>query len=850
MAKNRISELVDADDGQLVVLQGNIAFAVGCARGGMHGADGYPGTPSTEVIDKGLRFVQDRMRVGWSVNEAQATAVGFGYTMAGADAVVTMKIPGLFQAADVVATAAGYTAPRGGLVLFVASDFVPSSTQYVTDPRYFLKSCFLPVLEPRSHQEMATFGPIAAALGREHATPVVVLANGLLCHSEGLVRLPERREVPMLDVGNDYTRFMNLPEIARRSYNTVLSDRFPALQRFVEQTPLNSIEWHDLGLGVVVHGMTALYLREIWDELPFEPSVLSLGTTFPLPLDLLRRFAARISGPIVVLGDGLRFVQEEMLAHGIRAEGKEWLDPNTEWTPDTVAARLGAASRKSRPSPTAGGASPLAPVKRPANICAGCAYRGFGLVVEKLRKQRKIVASFGDIGCNTLLYFLKAIDSCTCMGASEAERQGAVLARPTLAGKAISVIGDSTECHTGLGATRNAVFRNVPGVKVVLDNFTTAMTGGQPAPSSPRNLAGEATRFDLVAALQGQGALVQVIDAFNMKEVERSLRDALAGAEKGDFTVLVMRGPCMRELPPADVEPRYEIAYDRCKKCDLCLVCPGLERDEAGFPRFTHLCNGCGGNEAICVQRCHLDAIVPRRAQAATLEPPTLPKLPVDDGAPVKLEGLPRAMRVAVRGVGGQGNLFLGKVLAELAMLAGFENVIKGETHGMAQLGGAVISTFGCGAAHSPVLGPGTVDVLVALEQGEVLRPGFLDLLRPEGVVLLNRLRMVPAGTDPAEYPAAERILSELAGRQVIEFDALGEARAIGDQQGRTSNVIAIGLLSTVGPFALVPEILWRRALMGVSPGEESKRANLAAFERGRMRGKEVQAGSLQMPPG
>ena len=98
MADNRIEQLVAAEAGTGAVLQGNLAFAVGCVRAGIHVADGYPGTPSTEVIDKGLRFVQDRMRVGWSVNEANAVAVGFGATMTGADAVVTMKIPGLFQA--------------------------------------------------------------------------------------------------------------------------------------------------------------------------------------------------------------------------------------------------------------------------------------------------------------------------------------------------------------------------------------------------------------------------------------------------------------------------------------------------------------------------------------------------------------------------------------------------------------------------------------------------------------------------------------------------------------------------------------------------------------------------------
>lgn len=838
MATDRLHELVDAPEGQLEVLQGNLAFAVGCARGGIHAADGYPGTPSTEVIDKGLRYLQDRMRVGWSVNEANGVAVGFGATMAGADALVTMKIPGLFQAGDVVATAAGYTAQRGGLVLFIASDFVPSSTQYVTDPRYFLKSCFIPILEPRTHQEMAEVGPLAAKLGRRFSSPVAVLANGLLCHSEGLVRLPACQDVPLLEVGNDYRRFMNLPEIARRNYDTIVRERLGQAIEWGQRAAGNRIEWASLELGVVVHGATELYLREVWDSLPVKPSVLSLGMTFPVATDLVRSFVERIvtqgKGRVVVLGDGLRFVQEELRALGLPVEGKELDDPMTEWTPETLAARLGA---RARSAPRA--ALPVAPVKRPATICAGCPYRAFGLVVQKLRKQRKIVASFGDIGCNTLLYFLDGIDTCTCMGASDAERQGVVWVRPTLAGKTISVLGDSTECHSGLDATRNAVFRNSPGVKVVLDNATTAMTGGQPAPSSSRNLAGQENKFELVAALRGEGARVELVDAFDMKAIEKTLRDALARAEKGEFSVMVVRGPCIQELAPAELQPRYEILADRCKQCDLCYVCSGIERGEDGFPRFTHLCNGCGGHEAICRQRCHLGAIELR--QTAPPKPAPPPPLPPEAGqevAEAPAQGLPEAIRVAVRGVGGQGNLFLGKVLAELARLAGFANVVKGETHGMAQLGGAVLSTFACGKAFSPVLGSGTVDVLVVLEQGEILRPGFLELLRPGGVVLLNELRLLPATAEPGDYPPAEQIRSALAAVTVVSFDALAEARAIGDTQGRTSNVVALGLLSTTGPLGAIPLSLWHKALLRCSPSEGSKRANWAAFERGRAVGR------------
>ena len=828
MSAHRISQLVDAAPGETVVLQGNLAFALGCARGGIEVADGYPGTPSTEVIDKGLRFLQDRMRVGWSVNEATAVALGFGAAMAGEDAVVTMKVPGLFQAADAVATIAATTAPRGGLVLYVASDFVPSSTQYVTDPRYFLKSCLVPVLEPRSHQEMLEIGPIAAELGRRLQSVVVVLANGLLCHSEGLVRLTPRRSASRADVGADYKRFMNLPEIARRSYDDILARRIPAAIDFAEHSPLNRIEWNDRSLGVVVHGMTDASLREILSSLPVRPSILSLVTTFPLPLRLVRRFHEGLRGPMIVLGDGLRFVQEEIASEGMAAEGKPRWSNRSEWTPREIAERLGSTQPAATAHPAAAAAVP-----RPPNICAGCPYRAFGLVIARLRKKKKIAASFGDIGCNTLLYFLDAIDTCTCMGASDANRQGAVLADASLASRSLSVIGDSTECHSGLDATRNGLFHGIPGVKVVLDNRSTAMTGGQPAPTSVTNLAGESSRFDLMAALRAEGANARLVDAFDMKAIERELRQALADAAKGAFTVLVLRGECMMSLPASQRRPRYEVVTDKCKQCNLCLMCPGLEKDEHGYPRFIHLCSGCGPHEGVCAQVCHLGAIVPRREPDRPQPRLPLPP-PVDRDVQASVAPLPRAIRVAIRGVGGQGNLFLGKVLAEVALLCGFDNIVKGETHGMAQLGGAVISTFACGDVHSPMLAPGTADALVALESSEVLRPGFLDLLKDGGVVVLNRLRLVPPGLDPGAYPSLDSIRASLAGRRVVEFDALREAMALGDTAGRSANVIALGVLSTIAPLSSIPIALWREAMARVSPRADIREANLLAFERGR----------------
>ncbi len=870
MARDALRDLVSAPAGRLAVLQGNRAFALGCARAGLHLADGYPGTPSTEVIHGGLDQLQDTLTVGWSVNEAVAVALGFGASQAGADVVVTMKVPGLFQAGDAVASAAFFTAERGALVLYVASDFVPSSTQYVADPRPFLRSCLLPVVEPRSHQEMYACPADAVALSRRWRCPVVVLASGILCHSEGLVRLAERKQQPPLERAGGFERFMNLPVIARRNYDEALNARWGGLSAAAEQHPLNRIDWGARRLGVISHGVTDLYLREIAASLPEQPAILSLGLTTPLPLGLARRFVEGVQGPVVVLGDGRRFVQEQLAAHGLLLPGQDPLDPRTEWTPEALLEHLlrarsatsvavaeqGAVTsapgepeqpecEEAPPAAEAGAepaGQPVAP-KRPPNICAGCPYRAFGLAAGRLRRRGRLVASFGDIGCNTLLHFLGALDTCLCMGASDSQRQGAVLADPELAGRTISVIGDSTECHSGLDATRNAIFRNLPGVKVVLDNQITAMTGGQVAPSTGRNLAGEPVRFDLAAALRGEGAEVVEADAYDLKGVSRALKAALKQAAAGEFVVLLLRGACVQEVPRARRRATIQVDPELCTNCKACAICPGIEHDDGGLPHATPLCSGCGAQGAVCVQRCPYGALSePASPEAATADatraarpkPEQPPEPPQPPAFVLDPDALPEALRLAVRGVGGQGILFFGRVLAEVALLAGYPQVVKGETHGMAQLGGPVISTFACGRSgvHSPVLAPGTADVLVALEQSEVLRGGFLDLLRPGGTVLLDGRRIVPPGLTPDAYPDAEAIQTALSDHRVLELDGLKLAHSLGDASGRSVNVIALGLLSTQAPLDRLPVELWLRALERAAPKHAA--ANRKAFAAGR----------------
>ena len=827
--KNTVKDLCEAPAGQAEVLQGNMAFATGCVRGGIHAADGYPGTPSSEVIDKGLAQVQDLIKVGWSVNEAVAAAVGHGHSLAGRDCVVTMKIPGLFQAGDIFTSGALFVQERGALVYYIASDFTPSSTQHTLDPRYLFKSCFVPVYEPRNHQEMHEAAALAVELSRQYKTQVVVMPNGNLCHSEGLVHLmPQQRRDPV-QMPESLKSFNVLPNVARKNYDVVMRERMPALLAMVEQSPLNKWEKGSGKVGVITYGIGDMYVREVRENLGADFDLLSLAFTNPLPLKLIREFCQSIEGEIVVIEDGYRYLQEVIENLGFKVSGKEAFSALTEWSPALVAQKLGLAP--------AAKTSAAAPVARPPVICPGCPYRLFAEEVALLKRKKQLDVVFGDIGCNTLLYFMNALDTGLAMGASEGERLGYVFSRPEQAGRVISLIGDGTECHSGMDATRNAVYRNVPGVKVILDNSWAAMTGGQPSPTSPANLADEAMSFNLLDSLRAHGAKVVAVGAYEKKQIRAALKTSLAEADQGIFTTLVVTdGACIQKLAPST--QRVQVEPEACKQCNLCLICPGLELDENGIPTVNNLCSGCAGASPACVQSCPYSVL-----KAVDLKDLNLPAAPQFAAPPEKIEipaldraSFPRRLALAIRGVGGQGNLFFGSVLSKLASLAGYDatNIIKGETHGMAQMGGPVISTFACGEVNSPVLLPGSADCLIVMEKSEVLRPEFLEMLKPGGTVVLAQTKIVPPGLPAGQYPTDEQIHAALAGYHVIEVDVLGKALELGDRSGRTANVVMMGILSALPPFNQFPAELWLTALKKANSKPAVWAANYVAFNTGR----------------
>ncbi len=215
---------------------------------------------------------------------------------------------------------------------------------------------------------------------------------------------------------------------------------------------------------------------------------------------------------------------------------------------------------------------------------------------------------------------------------------------------------------------------------------------------------------------------------------------------------------------------------------------------------------------------------------------PQLPKPEPVDLITIDKESLPDALRVAIRGIGGQGNLFFGKVLSEVALRTPYadSHIVKGDTLGMAQLGGSVISTFSCGDVTSSVLVPNSADVLVVMEMSEVLRPGFLELLKPGGTIILNNFTAMPVTAEKDDYPPESEIIKALDDYKVIQIDANELADELGDEVGRTANVVVLGLLSAIEPFSQIPDEIWQNTILSLSPSDHWKAMNIAAYNKGR----------------
>jgi indolepyruvate ferredoxin oxidoreductase, alpha subunit len=576
------------------LLSGNQAIARGAYEAGVSVATGYPGTPSTEILESIVEY-KSEVYCEWSPNEKVAFEVAAGASLAGARSIVTMKHVGLNVAADPLMTLS-YIGVVGGFVACVADDPGMHSSQNEQDTRHYARFAKVPIFEPSDSQEALDFMVIAQEVSERFRVPVILRSTTRVSHSRSLVRTGDRRPLGRpVKFEKDPPRFVPIP-IWGRVMRVNVEQRLSDMQTAAETSPANRIEWRDRSLGIITAGIAYQYVREVFPE----ASVLKLGWSYPFPDRLIREFADGVKRLLVVeeLDD---ILEEHIRALGIACEGRAFVPGIGELSPATLKqsrARMeGRDEPAPRPVPQAADLPPRPPV-----LCPGCPHRSVFYALGKLD-----VIVTGDIGCYSLGVFppLSRMDTILCMGGGVSMAQGFQKAGEPR--KVVGIVGDSTFFHSGITGLLDIAYNRGTSTIIVVDNRTTAMTGHQDHPGTGRTLMGEAT---ISASIEEIGRAcgikrVRTIDPYDLDNTLKVLKEEVAADEP---SLIVSRAPCLlSDRNP--VEQVMSINHEECKDCGLCfkLGCPAMEKSD-GHPQVNPvLCQGC----EMCFQVCRAGAVHP-----------------------------------------------------------------------------------------------------------------------------------------------------------------------------------------------------------------------------------------------
>jgi len=511
------------------VLLGNEAIARGAYEGGCHVATSYPGTPSTEIIETVARDYRE-IKSQWSPNEKVALEVAAGASVAGARVMATMKHVGLNVAADPLFTFS-YTGVNGALVIINADDPGAWSSQNEQDNRHYARAAKLPMLEPSDPSEAKEFTKLAFEISEQFDRPVIVRITTRIAHSQGIVDLQDRVDVPVKEFVRNPQKYVMIPAHARVRHKFI-EEQLIKLKEYSNNSGLNRIEWGGKKRGIITNSIAYQYVKEVCPD----DSVLKIGMIWPMPDDMIREFAAEID-ELFVVEELDPFIEDYIKAMGIKVIGKEYVPMLGELTPEIVNKALNKkvveASFPAYETEIPG---------RPPGLCKGCPHAYVFNIFKRLDLNVN-----GDIGCYTLAVLppFSAMHSQGCMGASIGMHFGFEKAHgKEMARKSIAVIGDSTFIHSGITSLIDMVYNKATGTVVILDNRITAMTGHQHNPATGKTLMGEDTHeLDLELLVKAIGVKrVVVIDPKNEEELEKVIVEEVAAEEP---SVIITKRKCI-----------------------------------------------------------------------------------------------------------------------------------------------------------------------------------------------------------------------------------------------------------------------------------------------------------------
>lgn len=382
------------------LLMGNEAFAHAALEAGVNVVAGYPGTPSSEVVETvaklhGQGVAQD-VHVEWSTNEKAALEMLAGASYCGARVLYTCKQVGLNVASDALMSL-NYVGVRGGCVLFVADDPGPISSQTEQDTRRFGSFAKVPVLDPCSPDQGVAMMKAAFELSERYDTPVIVRPTTRICHASTFFEVQEEthgRPLPADGFQKD-PKWVIFPKRAYEAHGEIIRrlarmawdfDFDPTFSQFnqvfegggiaapreaaaaaaaASATAVGSAQAAGADdasgaptIGIVAGGVSVAYAREALGLIERAAAAagvavpryrfMAVGTPYPFPAETAAAFAAGLTD-VIVFEELDSVLEEEMLklagARGLnlRVQGKLTGSTNDrgENSTENIAGRLG-----------------------------------------------------------------------------------------------------------------------------------------------------------------------------------------------------------------------------------------------------------------------------------------------------------------------------------------------------------------------------------------------------------------------------------------------------------------------------------------------------------------------------
>ena len=588
-------------------VMGNGAIALGALSAGVNFVSGYPGTPSSEIIETVNKYPHEGTYLEWSVNEKAAMEVAAAAAYCGARAMVTMKQVGLNVASDPLMSLA-YVGVKGGMVVVSADDPGPISSQTEQDTRRFAEFARIPVFDPSSPEEAFEMVQAAFKYSEKYKTPVILRPTTRVDHAYASIDCSDSFKAKEFEgFVKDSKKWVIFPRLSYQNHAMIEKRNLEVGEDF-SSCRFNTVTGNS-EKAVVATGVSYAYAAEFLKDYP-EIRLIKVGAPYPLPESFLLKALDGVS-EVLCFEELSPYIEESLLKligkHKLNIEvrGKLTDDVPSSGENDADSAKrvissflginIGAESTDLSDAPQ--------PPMRPPVLCAGCPHRASFYAVKKAMKGKKAYFC-GDIGCYTLgnAMPLDMVDTCLCMGAGITMAQG--FNHMDDDAVAFSFIGDSTFFASGITGIVNAVYNAADIIVCILDNSTTAMTGHQPHPGTGRNLmATPVEKVSIEKILNGAGVQkVVTVDPLNLDEAVSAVKEC---AEIKGVKAIIFKSPCVAIVKP---DKKMKVDSDKCVGCSRCIKeigCPALSMNEGKAVIDENLCTGCG----LCAKLCPVDAI-------------------------------------------------------------------------------------------------------------------------------------------------------------------------------------------------------------------------------------------------